>query len=255
MKSQFSQKNTKTHQCHRSPLSPDWQLDAQGNNRATGIGGRNTPQTHSAGCFGALRARLCGKRTIRLSITLVAAFATAMAFMGAVKANQEKVPSVQLAQSSPIDEMKGSNDESSTILLNLQCITRESMLLGIPSSGGKDPVLRFSLDVAANGRVYVNGLPFEAEALHFSNSGELLLSGISVIRVGVATHGAVSKGMMMPDVSEEQVAQIAEIQSGIYAMMLGGRNRVMIILIEAEQVMLIDVAGEVHTNRFSVDCE
>lgn len=242
MKSQFIQKNPKTHRADRPQSAPYLQLDARTGFSVTVTLHRKNPTTRSAACFEALKARLSGQSKHYMSVAMVTVIASATAVVGFANVNEQPLPNVHLAQ-------------SSTILLSFNCVTRESKMLGIPNNSGRDPILNFSVELASDARVFVNGLPFEARYKGFSESGELTFSAISVIHVGVATHGAVSKGMIMPDVSEDEVAAIAEIQSGIYAMMLGGRDRVMAIRVSPEDVVFGDVTEDSAVNQFDVDCD
>lgn len=254
MKRQFVQKNLKSPRNYHTPLQPDRQLDAQGDVSATGIIGRKTLQRRSVGCFGALRARLNGWRGRRWLSALLAAFMAVTGNIGAIEASQQTIPDVQLIQGASPDQLFGPDAETSPILLSLNCVFRESMLLGIPSSGGRDPVFNSTMDVQSDGVVFVNGLPIEPIYKGSTDDGHLWYTMVSVIHVGIATHGAVTDGMMMPDVSDSDVAVIAQIQAGMYAMILGDRRRMMAIDLVEEIVMFVDESENGWINRFNARC-
>lgn len=254
MKSQFIEKNLKTPRNYHAPLQPDCQPDAQGDNRATGIVGRKPPQSRSAGFPGALWARPNDWFGCRWSIALVTAFTVVAGNISAIEASEQTVPSVQLVQSASPDQLFGPDAETSPIILSLNCVFRESMLLGIPSSGGRDPVFNSTMDVQSDGVVFVNGLPIEPFYKGSTDEGHLWYTMVPVIHVGIATHGAVTDGMSMPGVSDSDLATIAQIQAGMYAMILGDRRRVMAIDLVEEIVMFVDESQNGWINRFDARC-
>ena len=172
-----------------------------------------------------------------------------------IEASQQAIPDAQLIQGASPDQLFGPDAETAPVLLSLNCRFPESILLGMPSFSGSDPMFNATMDVQSDGVIFVNGLPIEPVYKGSTDDGYLWYSMVSVVQVGIAVHGGVTDGMVMPDISNSQTAVRAQIQGGIYAMYLGDRRRMMAIDLMEEIVMFIDESDDGWINKLYARCQ